>query len=97
MVVVMVMVMVVIMIMIMIAIATVIAHAVMAIPAFASRAVAALVDHARSHREQVSHDREAGDDFHTVYICTPSGRAKRLVVSSHYETRGVTRTLAERV
>ncbi|HEX7701040.1 MAG TPA: hypothetical protein VF403_09970 [Kofleriaceae bacterium] len=93
----MIVIVIVIVIVIMIMIVIVTAHAVMAIPAFATRAVATLVDHARSHREQVSHDREAGDDFHTLYIYTPSGRAKRLVVSSHYETRGVTRTLAERV
>ena len=54
---VMVMVMVMVVIVIMIVVVTVIAHAVMAIPAFATRAVTTLVDHAGSHREQVSHDR----------------------------------------
>jgi hypothetical protein len=69
----MVMVMVVIVIMIVVVvvvmIVTVIAHAVMAIPAFATRAVAALVgDHARRHREQVSHDRKPGYDFHMTTL-----------------------------
>jgi hypothetical protein len=60
----MVVVMVMVVIMIMIMIVRMVAHAVMAVPAFAARAVAMLLDHARRHREQVSHDRESGYKFH---------------------------------
>jgi uncharacterized membrane protein YqiK len=65
MIVVMIMIVIMIVVVVVVVIVTVLAHAVMAIPAFAARAVAVLVDQARSHREQVSHDRESGYDFHS--------------------------------
>ena len=66
MIVVVVVVMVMVVIMIVIMVVRMIAHAVMAVPAFAARTVAVLIDQARSHREQVSHDRESGYDFHSA-------------------------------